>query len=1266
MLTRTSHRVLSTLLTAALAATLFVLELHATPASAQPMPEADVPPALRPWIPWALEGSSHQCATRDGALGNDANPFAGGAEPVCVWPGDLGLVVAADGGSFTLEVTSDHRVPQALPGRGRHWPIDVRVDGRAAVVLATGEQPVVWVEAGSHRIEGRFAWASVPDTLAVPDAIARVTLTRDGTTTSATRGTAGEVWLRGAATEAAGEEEVGLEVHRRIQDGSPLELSTRIVVRAAGRARELRLPNVLPEGVVPVEISADLPVRLFATGELSIQLRAGTFEISIRALAADPETVFRRPALAAPWPEQEVWVWSPSEAFRQVEIQGAAGIDPQRTSLPDAWRTSSAYLVDAQTALTLHTVRRGEATPPPNQVGITREVWLDLDGGGFTARDQLNVQLHSAHRLELASGELGRVSLDGQDQLVTAGEGGRPGVELRDTRRTFTAEWRMERSGDSFPAVNWSENASSSSTSLHVPPGWTLVHASGVDRAPGTWLDQWTLLAVFALLLISAAVGRVYGWPWAAAAFVGVGLAFHEADAPQWLWLVLAALAGLHRALGARSFERFVRWAYVGVALVAVLIVVWFSAGQLRNALYPQLATPYGAWEPGFFEGSLTRTASVEEESPVWLDEPAEDSEGGYGGRAGAYALGSPSGSDVSRSQANSYWLDPNAVVQTGFGLPSWTWSRYELAFDGPVSAGHEITLHLLPPWAFRVAAFLRAALLLGLLGVVVLQRPKRPSVPPTQGDAGGSPRPREDASESAASSESTPAESSPAESSPAESSPAESTQAESDAPSAPRAHGLIATGAAVLLALCLPALARAQELPDTATLDALRQRLTRPLPCGERCSEGNHMQITAAGDVLRVRIDVSAANVAAYPLPGPSDVWVPSSVRLDGAPTGALVRLENGFLHVRVPSGAHVIELEGPLSGRDAVTLALGRPPRALDVTAEGWEASGHVSDDRVAESIQLRRTLESEGAPAEQRSELPAWLEVQRTVDVGVRWTVSTVVTRRSPANAPAVARVSMLPGERVTDSSVTVENGQVLVTLGQQDTEMRWTSVLEPSDAITLVAPESGAVNEVWVLVCSPLWHCTTPEGSIAPTTQGPDGVWQPTFHPWPGESLTISLSRPEAAAGQSLTVDSARLEVTPGVRLTASTLAVSVRSSTSAPFSASAATSCSAMRFSRMLPAGSRGGASTAIVRSCAEATRTPGCLPSRGRRERIRPRGSCAHATRAAASAPSRHWQTRDSPRPSSASQARTTFFDVSSPLPSVLPGASRDPREDPR
>jgi hypothetical protein len=1084
-------------------------------ALAQPLPEADVPPALRPWIPWALDGAAaYGCTFRDGAIDNDANPAFGTGEPVCVWPGDLAVSIAASGGSFVLEATSDRRTPVALPGGSRHWPADVRVDGRPAVVLAVGGIPTLWLEPGAHRVEGRFTWASPPETLPVPDAIARITVVRDGASAPGSRGAGGELWLRGTSTESVGEEQVGLEVHRRIADGSPLELSTRIVVRAAGRARELRLPGVLPAGVVPVEVSADLPVRLLATGELAIQLHAGTFTISIRGLVASPETVFRRPAIPAPWPEQEVWVWTPDESFRQVEIEGAAGIDPQRTSLPDDWRAYSAYLVDASTALTLRTVRRGEPTPPPNQLGVQREVWLDLDGSGYTARDQLTIEMHSTHRLELTSGELGRVSLDGQDQLVTqAVEGGRPGLELRDTRRTFTAEWREEGRPSTLPAVNWSENASSSHTTLHVPPGWTLVHASGVDRAPGTWLDHWTLLGVFALLLIAAAVGRAFGVVWGVVALVGVGLAFHEDGAPQWLWLVLAALAGLHHALRARKLERLVRWAYVAVGLFAVLVVVWFAGAQLKYALYPQLApAPGGVWsgDDGLADFSLSRSATIEEEAAAVA--PAFDSSPGYGGSRDEGGMGGRTRS----FEANAYWLDPNAVVQTGFGVPTWSWSSYELAFDGPVARDHALSLYLLPPWAFRLAAFLRAALLLALLAVIVLRRPRRPDAAPPGSDAP------------------------PA-------SPA-SSAASSSAAATATALVLVATlGGASML----PAAAHAQEIPDQATLDALRDRLVRPAPCGERCSEANRMQIRAAGDVLRVRLEISAANPAAYPLPGPSDAWVPSSVSIDGAPTRALVRLDNGFLHVRVPAGAHVVELEGPVAGREAITLAFGRAPRSLDLETEGWEASGHVSEDRVAESIQLRRTLEGEGTDAEVRSELPAWLEVRRRLSVGVRWTVETTVSRRSPANAPAVARIPLLPGEQVTDSGFVVEGGFVLVTLGQQDASTTWSSVIEPTESLTLRAPAEGPTNEVWTLACSPLWHCEA--AGLAPTTPGSPGLWEPTFHPWPGESLAVTFARPLAAEGQSLTLDRATLSVRPGVRLTTSTLEASVRSSVSAPFS-----------------------------------------------------------------------------------------------------------------
>ena len=824
--------------------------------------------------------------------------------------------------------------------------------------------------------------------------------------------------------------------------------------------------------------------------------------MTVEALVADPETILRRAPLAEPWPAQETWVWSPDERFRQVELSGAPGIDPARTSLPEPWRSLSAYVLDATAALTLTTRRRGESTPPPSSLSLIRQVWLDEGGTGFSVLDDLSFSIGSARRIDLAEGELGRMTMDGADQLITLGPDGRPGIEVRTLRTHVSAEWRHEGAPSELPAVGWSEDAQSSTATLNLPPGWQLLHASGVDHAPDTWVARWTLLGFFALLVIAAAMGRVMGWPWGLLALLGVGLTFHDEGAPQWIWLALAVLLALHRALAGRRFERWIRWAYLASVAVATVMAVVFAARQLREAHYPQLAEPTNPTTDGSFggggwgehedwSGAPTAPAPAEEGYLAPSAEVVESSAGhgrGYGGGPGT-------ASDVD-GRYSSAWIDPNAVVQTGFGTPTWTWSAYELSFDGPVSRGHRIGLWLSPPWLTRLLSLLRAVFTLALLALVLR---KRPAAPPD------------------------------------------------DAPLAAPAPA-VAPLAAALAMLCVASPAQAQAFPSAELLTTLGERLAAPPDC-DRCAEANRITVGIEGDRLTVELEVSVAAATAYPLPGPSETWVPETATLDGRPAGALARLESGFLHARLPEGVHTLRLEGPLGGRDAITLAFGHAPRAIAVQAQGWEVDG-LAAESVPASIQLRRLASetpSADGEAPTRSVLPTWLEVERRLELGVRWTLASTVRRRSPGDAPAVVRIPLLPGESVNSANVTVENGEALVTLGQTDAEVSWTSTLTPAETITLTAPNAGLLSEVWILACSPLWHCDT--SGLSPTMSERGGRWEPRFDPWPGESLTVTTGRPEASEGRSITLDRAVLTVQPGMRLTTSTLDVSARTSVS---------------------------------------------------------------------------------------------------------------------
>ena len=136
-------------------------------------------------------------------------------------------------------------------------------------------------------------------------------------------------------------------------------------------------------------------------------------------------------------------------------------------------------------SLALAEVRRGEAEPPPDAVTLSRELWLDPDGRGASVRDRFGGTLRATTRLDLLPpGTLGRIAVDGQDQLVTANpETKAAGVELRRSALQLEADSRVAARG-SIPAVGWTTGVEQLQTTLHLPPGWSLLGARGVDRCP--------------------------------------------------------------------------------------------------------------------------------------------------------------------------------------------------------------------------------------------------------------------------------------------------------------------------------------------------------------------------------------------------------------------------------------------------------------------------------------------------------------------------------------------------------------------------------------------------------------------------------------------------------------------------------------------------------------------------------------------------------------------------------------------------------------
>jgi hypothetical protein len=1117
--------------------------------AAAPLTPADVPAPLKPWVPWALHGhETERC------------PVVGKETSVCAWAGRLTLTLDAHGGRFAQDWQVDARTSVALPGDAEHWPLDVKANGKPVAVTDDDGVPKIELPAGRWAVAGGFQWWSVPESLPVPNDTGLVAVTLGGRRLEFPRRTDdGELFLQ--KEEAPAEtDSLEISVHRKLMDGVPMFLQTRVSLEVAGKAREVTLGRALPEGFVAHALESELPARVEPDGRLRVQVRPGSFTLTLAARSATesgrPPARITRPAPDGPWKEgEEVWVFEASPSLRVVAVDGLASVDPQQTTLPDDWKKLPAYLLPPGATMALTEKERGDSVPPPDQLTLARRLWLDFDGGGLTAEDSLSGLFRSSWRLAMGPSErLGRVTVGGVDQFVTRLPDGGDGVEIRQGQASIVAESRIEGAPRAFPVAGWAHDFQAVGATLELPPGWRLLHATGADDVSDTWLREWSLLDLFLVLVSALAAAKLFGPRAGALTLVTLGLSVTEPDAPAWLWLVVLLAEALARALGPGKLGRVVRLFQLGVFIALVLAAAPFAVQQVRAGLYPaqereragglELPVIGAAPEPemerlqgfaahetsapaapvptgvgalvGSGSGGGEREAGIlgnllkHEEATLGKRKVSEQS---IRGKEGLYGLkAAKTEVDKSAIRADAVRLRAVAASNVASIAPAQNLATYDPSVIVQTGPG-------LPRWQWRSVS-------LGWNGPV--ERGQRLSLwllsPPVNAAlaflrvlliAGlawllwrG-----------------------------------------------PRAmfRSLVVGGGAVLalwLVLGAPATARAADFPPDEMLDHLREGLLAKPTCAPDCATLGRLALEASPERLRLRFDVSAAAATAVALPGNREHWVPADVLVDGRSGPQLWQDDDGTLWLSVAAGSHQIVLDGPLPARDVVQIPLPNKPHVISTSVRGWRLAGVGDDGEIADTLQLAREADAAAAPGRSHalaaSSLPPFVFVERTLHLGLKWQVETRVSRVTPAGAAVLLGVPLLRGESPLGEALRISQGQVQVALGPDETETSWTSALEQRPAIELEAARSPSYAEVWRLDLGPIWHAE--RGGISPVHDESGGGGRvPEWRPWPGEKVRLVITRPGGTVGQSFTIESAAFAFAPGERSAEVTTTLELRAS-----------------------------------------------------------------------------------------------------------------------
>ncbi len=1062
--------------------------------------ETKNPKVLDDWRGWVLEKHADI----------DCPILYNAADKHCIWQSSLEIQVTEQSGRFIQQIETFSETFVDLPGDKDYWPELVvdKLRGNSIAVRDIEGSPQVFLAPGKYQLEGAWNWNKMPRTLAIPTSTGILSLTIDNKKIpSPFLENSGQLLLNVTTQQNSLEpqDNLDLRIFRRIQDDVPLKMLTRIEMDISGKERELHLDQALLENFRITQFNSDLPAKLEKDGSLRVQVKSGSWVIQILSQSQSPVNQIALKAakentIAV---DQEIWVFEQKPEIRNIQISGIAPIDPQQTQLPEDWKFLPAYLAEVNSPMMLEELQRGGESAK-NQLTLSRKMWLDFNGKGFTVKDNITGELHQSWRLESQFPfMLQSAKADGEAQLITQlAANTNPGVEIRQRRLNFEGISRID-TRDDLSISGWSSTFNHVSTELILPPGWSLLTATGTSSEYGSWIEKWNLWTLFLVLIISLSLVRIVNLPVGILALVTLVIIYHRDEAPVILWLNLAAVLALLPYISGKFKTWILRYTWFSFALLALNLLP-FCVQQAREFFYPQqeyankhmMGSYYedDSWFPSFMSASSTK--NDEFENSYAAESAAVDN-------MMEMRMESKSQRSLQKPLIRKKQYEADQMVQAGPGIPTWSWNSVQLHWKGPVLAEEKTTLYLLSPIWNRVGSLFSVLLSLLLAGLLFKHFSKfKPN----------------------ANQHNTPSVS---------------------------GSTALASGLVLLFSLgFLPAeKVMADVIVEKKLLAEFEKRLTAPAKCLPHCASIESVKLIANYNQLDLQMQVHALENVAMPLPGLRQEWWPSQVLVNGK-NASLMQNTQGQLLVYLSPGRHEIRLQASIQNREALDLNFPLAIHNFSNQLQGWQLSGNAQG--TLNSVQIQRTLMD--TPANKNSDeqlrpdpIPPFVIVKRQFNFDLDWNLTTEVIRVAPSEGVINLQVPLLAGESPIDGNInlqhiTEDKRGLQIQLDQQQSSVYWNSRLNPSDNIQLKAASEQPWVEIWEVNVSDVWNLTSSGiAAIHPNDVNQLPVWQP----WPGEELTLNFSRPLAVKGNSLVIESVELTTEPSNRATTHKLSLSIR-------------------------------------------------------------------------------------------------------------------------
>ena len=968
---------------------------------------AEEPKLVSEWTDWLLEAEPQKLCID---------------ETRCQWMGELQLELAPDQASFSLKGRIDSPGWVSLLGNEGVWPINVQANGTHVPIIERNGIPQVHLEAGGYLLTGTIIWSKIPNQINLPTEIAIISVQENGQSRDFLLDEKHRLLLQGNNKENL--QDYQITVLRKLSDGIPLSLETRLVVRVSSKPQVINFGLMQSKQIRLHDIVSSSTTWFDEQGNLMAQLPVGEHEIIINNSIDASVSTIELPPTPTKWPAEEYWVFISNKRLRSIQLGNLNSIAPDQTPTPANWKKLPTYHLSERT-ISITEYRRGNPTPPPNLLHLQREIWPRLGEQGYLVQDTISGTMNQDwHFIADSNLQPSKAESKGEPLSIMLDQSGSTLIPNRNSDVKLTIESLVP--GDKLPLTGWNTQFDSISYDLHLPSGWLLLYSS----APQANNSHIALLISNIFLLGISLFLRRKKFDGTEFSFQTVATICTSICAPL-TTIVWQIVYGIIQFFHPKLFLS---------SLISLIFILGISLETTYQPLandsdintFPNTIENENNFNPSAREGALAKQG----EDQVY------------------------SRSNMRKKKVK--YRTPSYIVQMGTGTPQWQGTLIKNSWPEGVLAEEKFSTILIS----KAERYLFFWFGLGVSLALFWLRNRKIQ--------------------------------------------------------ASLATGILLLG---MSGATIPT-AQAEELPDLRAEGFLSPEMEKRLieratqkECSVNCSDISLMALNISEKELSIELEAHAQRVSYITLPGPSSIWRPKSIFVNGKKHSELREREDGFIELRLEKGVWNIKLLG--ESQEILQLQFQDTPHRTDFISENWNIEGLEDDGSSRQSLLLQKQ-QAQNAQFQSSPQV----RLYREFEFGVEWQVNNRLVRIGENQAPLRLSLPLIKDEKVISGQHSMADETLVIELGPEQNEVIWTSLLPESSELNLYSNSDSHFSEHWNIRCGPQFHCS-PNGVIPISHLNTNRDWVLNYTPLPNEELNLKIERFESAPGKTYRIDQVTL-------------------------------------------------------------------------------------------------------------------------------------------